>query len=249
MTVELHLFTRRFLGTTEAASQFLSTLEQANLLPGKIGSHEPVREPFQAGKALDIWCRAKRGSTQVAGGMMCKRESPRYTCSVSWARGPNARPGYLYFLLTHKDFRSNSVQFVDVFRKLFVDFDGLFGYVSEEKAANRQHVTGSLETRLPGLFWCTAFGNPYVEWFGGRERVLSGPWHSAESLAGSVMVYLAESPLDKRLTATPTLEQVGKQYLGADSFGDPEAFRANIFVPQVKNVPSLDLPEIRVPLT
>ncbi|HOM03697.1 MAG TPA: hypothetical protein PLH43_12875 [Acetivibrio sp.] len=36
-----------------------------------------------------------------------------------------------------------------------------------------------------------------------------------------------------------------KHHLGIDSFGDPEAYRTNFEEEQIKNVPKLEMPEIR----
>lgn len=235
------IYAKRFIGTNEMAEQFFELLEQTNMQPDKIGLYEPLREAYSLERAVHMWTlREDNGS---AGGMMSRKKKPNFQFDVWWARGPKARPNSITFYFTKETFARHREAIDHIFKETFIFMDGLYGYITHDKPKKRQHVMGGIETRMPGVFWCNYFGPLYVDFFG-REKILTGPWVKTEELSsGAIIAYLADQP-DKEILQSDRLEKQAKEYLGAESFGDPEAAERNPDKPQRCKVPSLELPEV-----
>jgi hypothetical protein len=63
--------------------------------------------------------------------------------------------------------------------------------------------------------------------------------------SGAIVTYLANEP-NKDILQSDELEMKAKHYLGIDSFGDPEEQKKDIFKHQIKRVPKLEMPDLRV---
>ena len=236
------IFARKFIGTKELAEQFFAILKEANMEPDKIGLYEPIKENYSMEKASDMWtlCENSRNS----GGMMGKKKKPNLLFDIGWARGPKARPNDITFFLNPEIFIQNKGVMEFVFRETFILFDGLYGYITHNWPQRRQHVTGGIDTRMPGVFLCNYFGPLYVDFFG-REKILSGPWVKTEELdSGTIVTYLADEP-DKEILESDFLEKRAKEHLGVESFGDPEEAKKNIDELQLRKVPAIVIPEVR----
>jgi hypothetical protein len=71
---------------------------------------------------------------------------------------------------------------------------------------------------LPGLFWANLLGPEYVEMWG-REYLLSAPCRKTEELSdGSIVLYLADSPLDASKSGYQGAKQQLHAYLGYEAF-------------------------------
>lgn len=110
----------------------------------------------------------------------------------------------------------------------------------------RQHVKGTIETRLPGVFWCNFYGKVYVDFFG-KERLESFPWTEVEELENETIdTFLTTDP--KLLKKSDELEVKAKEYLGTEFFGDLDLYEKNPFETQIRKVPKLNLPDVKVML-
>ena len=87
-------------------------------------------------------------------------------------------------------------------------------------------TTHELKKYLPDLYWCTVFGEPYVQLLT-RETLLSAPVHRAEELEnGSIVVQLTPTLVEavENEAAFETRRKDVKAYLEGDGpvFFDPE---------------------------
>jgi hypothetical protein len=77
-------------------------------------------------------------------------------------------------------------------------------------------VGASITHAIPGLYWLSFFGRPYVDLMG-RERLLSAPAYEAKSVDDGVLVAL-DASADAWETAVyrereqAVIEHLGKQY-------------------------------------
>ncbi|MDA8236194.1 MAG: hypothetical protein M0Z31_15630 [Clostridia bacterium] len=239
------IYATKYIGTRKMAQRFFEILKEANMEPDKIGLYEPVKKLYTIEKAIDMWVFGDEPGPEAAGGMLgVRKQPPNYTFDIGWARGPLAVPNDVTFFFSPKVFAKHRNIIEHIFKETYHLFDGFYGYITHNRPESRQHVTGSIKTRIPGLFWCNYFSPLYVDFFG-REKILSGPWVKTEELdSGTIVTYLAGEP-DKEILESDFFEKRAKEHLGIESFGDPEEGEKNPDEIQIRKVPAIVIPEVR----
>ena len=274
MSILLELCTTRHIGTKEKAKEFFKLLEKYDILPDKIGYHEPLKEIYSFDKAIEMWMFDDGVFPNIAksGDIIGKKKDPNVRLDVSWAFGEKIGvPNYVNLWFTKKSFKQLRPKIEDLFKDMIFCLDAFYGYVSDYNWVMHQSVTGTIETRMPGIFWCNYFGDVYVNFFG-KEKILNASWFKTEVLDnGGIIAYLTEEPDkelfdDANILTSPNkdirkkhniLELRVKEQLGKDSFGEPwdeQAVFSSIeeslnYKNQEKNVPKLDMSEIRRPVS
>jgi hypothetical protein len=166
-----------------------------------------------------------------------------------WHIGERARSNTIEIWFTNKSFVQSRNIIENLLKELIVSFNSFYGYISDFKIEESQHVTGTIETRMPGIFWCNFFGKVYVDFFG-KDKMLSAPWYKTEELdQNGIITYLTEEPDNRELIESPELENKFKILLGKDSFGNLDEWKNSNYQTQYKSVPKLDFSEIRKPLS
>ncbi|KRF27636.1 hypothetical protein [Paenibacillus sp. Soil787] len=242
------IFTITPFNTAEIANKFFENLVKKGFTPQKIGTYEPLRKSYTPSEAMEMWTREEAGCFDEkvgrmvgkAGGMLGKSISPAFQFTTQWYKCPNkVSLNYIDFYFSLKTFMKHKDAIVTLFKETIELVDGIHGYISHDKAQTRQHVTGTLETRMPGVFWCNYFGKTYVDFFR-QDTILSLPWQKTESLSNGLLTLLANEP-HQELLDSPNLETTAKELLGIDSFGNKAEYDAtpNHFGPQYKRVPPL----------
>jgi hypothetical protein len=240
----MQLYFESFIGKMEAAELFFKLLDEYGLLPEKIGLYEPIRDHYSLNLALEYWTKIEKGNGREVGGMMGKRKKPEFSFLMEWNRGEKyIRPNFIFISIPKNAFKRDKETYLYLFKTLLQSLNRVYGYISIETVENRQFVPGTLETRLPGMFWVNYFGQVYVDFFG-KEKFNSGPWYHTEELNNdSLVVMLSKDP--DELEQDESNEKKAKLHLGIDSFGNREHYLSNIFETQIKNVPKLELKELR----
>ena len=240
------IFTIDSLEVKEVAENFFKSLELQQLSPQKIGEYEPLKLDYTLEGAVNMWTQEGDGCyvegigmTGKAGGMIGKTKEPQFRFDMNWWRCPHKTyVNYIHFFFPVKTFKKYQGNIESLFRETISITKAIYGYITHYVPLDRQHVTGTLETRMPGVFWCNYFGQQYIEFFT-EEKMLSFPWYKIERLDnGGIMAYLASEP-DKELVKSDVLENQAKAHLGKDAFGDIEMYKANPDELQVRNVPRL----------
>jgi hypothetical protein len=247
----MKIYTTRHIGTAENIRRFLSVLEKYDMLPDKIGEYEPLKQAYSLDEAIKMWKNAPAYVPDRRGGdLIGKKKEPNIRFDAMWNIGESAIVNHETLWFTRRSFKQRRDVIDNLFKDLIVSIESMYGYISDFIVDAKQHVTGTIAERMNGIFWCNYYGKVYVDFFG-IDRILSAPWFKTEILDnGGIITYLTGEPDDKQLTESTELADKFKEYLGKDSFGDVEAWRkANILPPnddtQYKNVPKLDLSEIR----
>lgn len=91
--------------------------------------------------------------------------------------------------------RADPDRMVDAARQLLAA--GALGVagVDNQFAFDRQATRGSINERLPGVYWATVFAQAYVDAIG-EQLLRSAPWHTVDKVEGGVLAYLFENPTD-----------------------------------------------------
>ena len=150
---------------------------------------------------------------------------------------------------TRKSFNQCRDNIENLFRDLIITVDSFHGYISDFNLSNVQHVTGTIENRMDGIFWCNYFGPTFVDFFG-KEVILSAPWYHTEVIGeNKILAYLTKEPDDPRLSESTELVDKIKKHLGKDSYGDVEKWLVgDTRITQIKDMPKIDFSEIRRPV-
>lgn len=237
------IFTIESIGEKEIAHQYFKLLEKHTLLPQKIGLYEPLKTEYTFEKAVEMWSLEEEGcyvegigNTGKAGGVLARRKNPSILYMINWWKSPIKKYiNYIELIFSLNTFKKYREKIENIFRDTIILTNGIYGYISHEIPEERQHVTGDLETRLPGVFWCNYFGPKYVDFFG-EEKIASFPWYDFKTLEnGGIITYLEKDPDD--LIKSDELEMKAKLHLGINSFGDPVAYQENPDEIQIKDVP------------
>lgn len=240
------IYAGKSIGDKKIAKEFFLILKREGFLPDKIGTYEPLKEEYSDERAIEIWVDYNKGYNQFAGSIIGKRKSPSFRFDMLWAKGPKALPNYIHFFFSNKTLKDNKEKILKIFKEVFILFEGIYGYITEDEPEMRQHVKGTIETRLPGVFWCNFYGKVYVDFFG-KERLESFPWTEVEELENETIVtFLTTDP--KLLKKSDELEVKAKEYLGTEFFGDLDLYEKNPFETQIRKVPKLNLPDVKVML-
>lgn len=240
------IFTKKNIADKETALEILNSLIQAGFSPEKIGTFEPLKTIYNVEEYVRMWTEErpgcyedKIGMTGKAGGIILKTQQNKLSLYVNWWNCPNKLSiNVINFYFKKQTFKSNPFEIEKLFKETIEIVNGLYGYISESNVEDRQHVTGTLETRIPGIFWCNYFSESFIEFFS-KERIEGYPWWKIEEgFNNGLYLYLMESPIEE-IIKDDSYERKAKNYLGRDSFGDVEKFLEYPDLLQIKRVPKM----------
>jgi hypothetical protein len=239
------IYTNSHIGKREYAKKFFETLEQYDILPDKIGMHEPLKEEYTLERAIELWEITTGKELDFRLGMMIgKKNEPNVRFDVEWSIGKRARVNHIDIWFTLKSFKQYRNEIEQLFINLLSVFNSFYGYITDFGYKDRQHVTGTIQTRMSGVFWCNFFGKLYIDFFG-KDKLLNAPWKEIKTIQGGLLTYLTDEPNSKELRQSTNLEDNVKDYLGKIFFGDRAEFLKNPAVKQIRNVPKVDLSELQ----
>lgn len=228
MTMIAKIITLNPIQEQDIALKFSRLLTEAGLKLDKIGTIEPLTKNYTQQDFLKMWTEEDESYKNVeidhmigtAGGILGKINNPQFLFIVDWMKSSkDINLNYITFFFPIETFQQYRDVIMTVFKETILLVDGIYGYISHEVPAERQHIHGTLETRLPGVFWCNYFSERYIEYFG-EEKMATFPWNETEKFAnGGMVTYLMNEP-DQELLHSEDLELLAKQHLGAVALPD-----------------------------
>lgn len=240
--VEATVFTTKPLKDKEKALQYFTALEQRGFFLNKVGLYEPVRQPYSLEVGIDVWTHEEAGCyvdgvgmVGKAGGMIGKSTKPRFFVQTQWWECPDqVNLNWVSLNIAENIAEKSHEAIIALFKGSVEILNADYGFIGYQDTVHRQHVTGTLKTRLPGVFWFNYFGPKYVEFFT-ENKIKAFPWFSIEQLNGGLIASLSDSP--KKLLDNDELEKAAKEHLGSDSFGDVDEYLKNPRTEQRRRVP------------
>ena len=246
--IDVTTYTTKAIKAPDIARQFFLALEKHGFILAKVGVDEPIRQPYTLENAINAWTTEEDGCLKdgvlvgKTGSMSGSSTKPRFWVLNTWWECPdrvNLNWVSFHIAAGHIDKRKDAI--VGLFKDMIRIFEAIYGYIGHDDTIHRQHVPGTLQKRMPGVFWYNYFGPKYVEFFT-RDRIVTFPWFSIEEMNGGLITCLSESPKD--LLASDELEKKAKVHLGSESFGDVDAYlqasRHNpLYRPEPRKVPEL----------
>ena len=224
MGVLITIYSTKHIGIEEYANTFFDLMFEKGLKIEKIGLFEPINKPFEIEDAIKMWTKQEPGiydfetSKMIgkAGGMLGKGKG--FWFSTSWWLHPNELSlNHLTIVLSKKLFNQIKKDNLTLFEDLVYSFEAIYGYVTEEEAEDRQHTTGKLTERIPGVFWLNFFSPVFVDYLNKDNNLLfEFPWENIKDFKkGGVITQLTENPFDKTIV---DLEKKAQETLGLSKF-------------------------------
>ncbi|MEH6942812.1 hypothetical protein [Bacillus sp. JJ722] len=228
MTMIAKIITLNAIQEQDIALKFSRLLTESGLTPDKIGTVEPLTKNYTQHDFLKMWTDEDKSYDNVeidhmlgtAGGILGESNNPNFLFIVDWMKSSkDINLNYLTFFFPVETFQQYREVIMKVFKETIQLIDGIYGYISHEVPAERQHIHGTLETRLPGVFWCNYFGIRYIDYFG-EKKIATFPWNEMEKIVnGGIITYLTNQP-DQELLHSEDLELLAKQHLGSVALTD-----------------------------
>lgn len=233
MGMLITIYSTNHIGTEECAGRFLRLMEEYRFEIEKINLSEPANETYSLIKAKNMWVTEEPGlydsdSDKMigkSGGMYGKGKGFWY--QVHWWKHPSKKTlNYLTVYLSKKVFKQKTREIFLFFTELVENMDATYGYVTNEESRNRQHVTGTLRERLPGVFWLNYFSLLFVDYLG-KNSISEFSWKEILENKNGIITQLAETPDEKVISE---LEEKAHNYFGESKFDGSDANYPNLLL-------------------
>ena len=159
MGVFIDIYSVKHIGTEKYAKTFFELMNQYGLNIEKIGLFEPVRKPFTMNEAIQMWTLEEPGIydrtiDEMIGkyGSMLGRSKGYWFSTTWWLHPTDLMLNDVTVYMNKKVFNQIKHDIQALFADLVDCFEAVYGYVTEAKAKDRQHITGILTGRIPGIF-------------------------------------------------------------------------------------------------
>lgn len=223
MGIFINIYSIKHIGSEKYAKNFFDLMNECGLNIEKIGLFEPVKKPFTIEDAIDLWTKEEPGLYDIttnkmigkSGGMLAK--SKGYWSQTHWWLHPNELSlNYLTIYLNKKVFNQVKNDILPLFEGLVDCFEAIYGYVTEEEAEERQHITGTLKERIPGVFWLNYFSQVFVDYLNCGNSFNDIPWKRIKELGNKgIITQLTDNPFDQLIA---DLEKKAQELLGVSKF-------------------------------
>jgi hypothetical protein len=212
----------------------LEVTDRGRWRPEKWSECEPVRSVFSPESRSSIcskWTQERGG--RVSNEIFFRRQKPFAETWVSIWRG--RVPSLNSVRLTFEANAFSNQHGVERLKSLILDFVQLsravYGTARHSDQANWRVAQGTPTDRLRNLDWLTFLGKPYIELFGGIERIVSAPWFSSQQSSLGVLLLADAEPNSRRMTESDQTLVALERYLGSDAFAGAEYPEVPCLVP------------------
>jgi hypothetical protein len=223
MGIFISIYSIKHIGTEKYAKKFFDLINERGLKIEKIGLFEPVKKPFTIEDAIGMWTKEEPGIYDIAnnkmngksGGMLGK--SKGYWFQIHWwLHTTELSLNYLTIYLNKKVFNQIKNDILPLFEGLVDCFEAIYGYVTEEEAEERQHITGTLKERIPGVFWLNYFSQVFVDYLNDRNSFYDLPWARLKEFSNKgIITQLTEDPFVHTIA---DLEKKAQELFGVSKF-------------------------------
>lgn len=223
MGIFIDIYSIKPIGSEKYAKNFFDLMKESGLNIEKIGLFEPVKKPFTIEDAIDMWTKEEPGVYDIAtnkmigksGGML--GNSKGYWFQTHWWLHPTELSlNYLTIYLNKKVFNQIKNDILPLFEGLVGCFEAIYGYVTEEEAEERQHITGTLKERIPGVFWLNYFSQVFVDYLNNGDSFYDFPWKRIKEFNNKgIIAQLTDNPFDHTIA---DLEKKAQELFGASKF-------------------------------
>ncbi|WP_342543623.1 hypothetical protein MHH33_08950 [Paenisporosarcina sp. FSL H8-0542] len=223
MGMIITIYSNKHIGIEKYANSFFDLIFDKGLKIEKIGLFEPINKTFDIEDAIKMWTKQEPGIYDFetnkmigkAGGMLGKGKG--FWFSTNWWLHPNELSlNHFTLFINKKLFNKIKKDILTLFGELVYSFEAIYGYVTEEVAEDRQHTTGKLTERIPGVFWLNFFSSVFVDYLNKDNNLFEFPWVNIKDFKkGGIITQLTESPFDETIL---DFEKKAQEALGLSKF-------------------------------
>lgn len=232
MSIILKIYTKEDISSRGYAEFFFEATEKMGLKFTKIEQYEPINKVFTTEQAVKMWEHEEPGcydddlDTMVgtAGGMLGRGSG--FWFSVAWWKDPRGKSiNSLTISVTKTNFTKYKEEILKFFEGVSVRFNAIYGYVSDEKIVDRQHITGTIKNRIPGIFEYNYFGELFVDAIG-KEKLNDLPWSNSFPLKQGLLTVLNDKKEEEFLLLEKQMkEQIGLNFFNGKSSDYPDVLK------------------------
>lgn len=223
MGIFINIYSNKHIGSEKYAKSFFDLMDKSGLNIEKVGLFEPVKKSFSLDDAIGMWTKAEPGIYDFetnkmigkSGGMVGK--SKGYWFQTHWWLHPTEFSlNYISIYLNKKVYNQIKKDILPLFEGLVDCFEAIYGYVTEEEAMSRQHITGTLKERIPGVFWLNYFSQVFVDYLNNGNSFYEIPWERIKEFSNKgIVTQLTDNPFDQTIA---DLEKKAQELLGVSKF-------------------------------
>lgn len=232
MSIILNIYTKEDISSHKYADFFFEEIEKLGLKFTKIAQYEPINKVFTTEQAVKMWEHEEPGcyddelETMVgtAGGMLGRGNG--FWFSVAWWKDSRGKSiDYLTISVTKKVFTKYKEEILSFFEGVLVRFNAIYGYISDEKIKDRQHITGTIKTRIPGIFEYNHFGKLFVDCIG-EDKLQSLSWSNSFPLNEGLLTVLDNKTEEEILLLEKQMkEKIGLNFFNGKSSDYPDVLK------------------------
>ncbi|GGI11631.1 hypothetical protein [Gottfriedia solisilvae] len=236
MGIFICIYSNKHIGAEKYAKRFFDLMNERGFEIEKIGLFEPVKKPFTINDAISMWTKEEPGIYDVetdkmigkAGGVLGK--SKGFWFDTHWWLHPTElRLNHITIYLNKKIFSQRKNDILPLFEELVNCFEATYGYVTEQEAEDRQHITGTLKERIPGIFWVNYFSTVFVDYLNSGNSFYDFPWKKIKECSNmGILTQLTENPFDPTIA---DLEKKAHELFGVSKFNGTARDYPKILMP------------------
>lgn len=223
-SISIEAWTERFLGTSQRGLELISLLESVDggrWTPEKWGHFEPIKLKYSASAAneiLDALSEERQGG--ISNQVFFTRKKPSLLAGVKAWRDAVPRLNRIWLKLDAAPFggHDGATRLIQIAKELIDWSDAVYLSASDSRQFHDRMAQRTPQERLERMDWLTFFGPPYIDLFGGAERVLKAPAHSVEAHRKGVLILADERPDSPELTGSAERLLALEEYLGSGAF-------------------------------
>ncbi len=214
-SIRLNISTAENISSTDHIDNFFCIMEKYDILPEKIGLYDPLKTPYSIEEARNLWINPSNVNGFIRGYISAERKKPKIKYCLTWHKGTPARVNSLTLFFEYKDNFGLTSMVQNIFKDLIVQFKAVHGSISE--MSRGRAITGTLLTRIPGIYWCNFFSKTLIDFL--SEAALNRvSWYSTEPVGDGKLYLLAENPEDPSVSIES--DRDARVLIGIDYFGD-----------------------------
>ena len=229
--IRIQVWTEHFLGTRslgEAFIELLHRLDGGRWVPDKWDHYEPVRRSYEANSKEDVLSAlAESRSGRIANNVNFVKLRPHASFSLNVWRSRVEDMNRVYADFDAKAFSTadGPTRISSIVEDLVKWSGAVFASARHTRQEHWRVAQKTPRERVQEMDWLTFLGQPYIELFGGKERVLQAPCHMINELNGGLVLIAAPRPDSPEITDSSAVLLSLEEFLGADAFagrGYPE---------------------------
>lgn len=235
MGIFINIYSIKHIGSEKYVKKFFDLMNENGLDIEKIGLFEPVKNPFTIEDAIKMWTKEEPGVFDIAtnkligksGGMLGKSKGLWFDTHW-WLHPTELSLNYLTIYLNKKVFNQIKNDILLLFEGLVDCFEAIYGYITEEEAEERQHITGTLKERIPGIFWINYFSPVFVDYLNNGGLLYEFPWKRIMEFNNrGIITQLIDNPFDQTIV---DLEKTAQELFGVSKFNATAKDYPNILI-------------------